>query len=158
MTRKIIKLVLVIAWMGLIFSFSSDNGDVSTKKSDSFILSIVELFYDRELSSNEEEKWITYLVTPVRKGAHFFVYLVLGILICNYLIEYINIGNKLKIMSILGSFIYACSDEVHQLLVPGRSGQISDVLLDTIGASIGVLLFTFIIRKWKKNEQEERVS
>ena len=61
-------------------------------------------------------------------------------------------------MSILGSFIYACSDEVHQLLVPGRSGQICDVLLDTIGACIGVLLFTFIIRKWKKNEQEERVS
>lgn len=158
MTKKIIKLILVIAWMGLIFSFSSDNGDISTKKSDSFILSIVELFYNRDLSTSEEEKWVTYLVTPVRKGAHFFVYLVLGILICNYLIEYIGFGNKLKTMSILCSFMYACSDEIHQLLVPGRSGQISDVLLDTLGASIGILLFTFIMRKWKKNEQEERVS
>ena len=153
-----IKLVLVIAWMGLIFSFSSDNGSVSTKKSDSFILSIVEFFYNRELSANEKDEWTTYLVKPVRKGAHLFVYLILGILICNFLLEYVDISKKLVFISILVSFIYACSDEVHQLLVPGRSGQISDVLLDTAGASIGIIIFTFILRKWFKNEQEERVG
>ena len=158
MIKKIIKLLLVVAWMGIIFSFSSDNGDDSTKKSDSFILSIVEVFYNRDLSASEEEKWTTYLVTPVRKGAHFFVYLVLGILICNFLLEYIEISRKLKLISIFSSFIYACSDEIHQLMVPGRSGQVSDVVLDTFGASIGIIIFTFILRKCLKHEQKERVS
>lgn len=36
--------------------------------------------------------------------------------------------------------LYAASDEFHQLFVPGRSGQISDVLLDSAGVCFGVLL------------------
>ena len=45
-----IKLLLVIFWMGLIFSFSSDPADVSTKKSDGVIIRTVELFLDKDLS------------------------------------------------------------------------------------------------------------
>lgn len=37
---------------------------------------------------------------------------------------------------------YAASDEAHQLVVPGRSGQISDVLVDALGAALGVALVT----------------
>ena len=33
---------------------------------------------------------------------------------------------------------YAGTDELHQLFVPGRSGQVSDVLLDSAGALIGL--------------------
>ena len=39
---------------------------------------------------------------------------------------------------------YAATDEFHQLFVPGRSGQISDVILDSAGAALGVLLMTGI--------------
>ena len=41
---------------------------------------------------------------------------------------------------------YACSDEFHQLFIPGRAGLVSDVLVDSIGAmlvTIAVALFTF---------------
>ena len=55
MMRKIIKLLLVIFWMGLIFSFSSDSADISTKKSDGVIIKTVELFLDKDLSDKEEE-------------------------------------------------------------------------------------------------------
>ena len=36
--------------------------------------------------------------------------------------------------------LYAASDEIHQLFVPGRSGQLRDVLLDSDGVAAGILL------------------
>ena len=43
-------------------------------------------------------------------------------------------------MSIFLSFLYAITDEIHQIFVPGRSAQFRDVLIDTLGASFGCLL------------------
>jgi len=42
------------------------------------------------------------------------------------------------------SFLYACSDEFHQTFVPGRAGQFKDVLIDTAGALIGLIVVTLI--------------
>ena len=45
---------------------------------------------------------------------------------------------------------YAGTDELHQLLIDGRSGQWTDVLLDSAGAMTGVLLAAlalYLIRK-----------
>ena len=60
------------------------------------------------------------------------------------------------LLALFISFLYACSDEFHQLFINGRSGQVSDVLLDTIGAGLGILMVV-ILRKWKY-EQKERIS
>ena len=89
MLKRIIKLILIVFWMGLIFSFSNDSGKVSTGKSDGLIIRVVETIMGRELNDSEKEKWIDYLVVPVRKGAHLFVYLVLGILIISLITIYI---------------------------------------------------------------------
>lgn len=43
-------------------------------------------------------------------------------------------------------FFYACSDEFHQLFVPGRSGEFRDVCIDLLGSCIGLLLF-FLLKK-----------
>ena len=59
--KKIIKLILIIICMFTIFSFSSDNGDKSTKKSDSIIIVMCEKFFGRELSKQEKEKYIDKL-------------------------------------------------------------------------------------------------
>lgn len=146
---KVIKLILVIGWMGLIFAFSNDTGIQSTKKSDGFIIRLVESVLRKDLSEIEKEKWVNYLVRPVRKGAHFGVYLILGILVFSLVREFFS-GYKTILLAIGISFLYSCSDEIHQLLIPGRSGQISDIVLDTIGASIGVILFSLIVKKKNK--------
>lgn len=158
MVKKVIKLLLVISWMGLIFSFSSDTGVDSTKKSDGFVIRTVEAILGKELSMAEKEKWTTYLEVPVRKGAHFSEYLILGVLVVINLFEYIQDKRKAALISFLISFLYACSDEVHQLFVAGRSGQLSDVLLDTIGAVVGILIVVIVVRMWKKYEQKERIG
>ena len=87
MIKKLIKLLLIILWMGLIFSFSNDSGVVSTKKSDGFIIRTVETILGRDLSDVEKEKWTAYLVVPVRKGAHVGVYFILGLLVVSFINE-----------------------------------------------------------------------
>ena len=52
--------------------------------------------------------------------------------------------------------LYAASDEIHQLFVPGRSGQLSDVILDSAGALAGVAAFTVLC--WLINRRKARVS
>ena len=37
-------------------------------------------------------------------------------------------------------FLYAASDELHQVFVPMRTGQVSDVMVDSSGGAIGLLL------------------
>ena len=158
MIKKVIKFLLMILWMGLIFSFSNDSGSVSTKKSDGLIINTIEIIIGRDLSAFEKEKWVNYLVVPVRKGAHIGIYFILGILIVIFISEFINTNFKSMFWSSIIAFLYACSDEFHQLLIPGRSGQLSDIFLDTLGAIAGIVIFLRIVRMCSKNEQKERIS
>ena len=50
---------------------------------------------------------------------------------------------------------YASTDEIHQMFVAGRGPSVRDVLIDSIGAFFGVLVFFFIsylISKIKLNK------
>lgn len=158
MVKRIIKILMLVSWMVVIFSFSNDSGVVSTKKSDGFIINAIEMVLQRDLSEKEKEQWTTYLVKPVRKGAHLFVYTILGSLLALNISEYCKDKRKMALLALFMSFLYACSDEVHQLFIVGRSGQVSDVLLDMIGAGIGILIVLFVVRMLMKNEQKERIS
>ena len=158
--KKIIKGFIVILCMLSIFLFSTDNSSESTRKSNQVILGITNLFH-KDLSNKEKKKIIDMFFVPIRKIAHFGIYLVLGISFICFLREFSIPVLKLLLLSIFLTFLYACSDEVHQLFVPGRSGQVSDVLLDTIGASIGVGLYYLLFRKKLKEigyEQKERIG
>ena len=59
-----------------------------------------------------------------------------------------NIFNikKAIIIAFLGTFLYACSDEFHQLFIPGRSGEFRDVMIDSTGGIIGIVFTTFIVK------------
>jgi VanZ family protein len=149
MIRKVIKIILVLLWMVMIFLLSNEEAVKSSKKSDGLIIRSVELFTGKSLSVQEKEKVLKYLVFPVRKCAHLSLYLILGILVISLLREYMVINTKLVLLSLLICFLYACSDEIHQLFVPGRSGEVRDVLIDTLGACLGVSFYYVVFRKKK---------
>jgi len=86
------------------------------------------------------------LTTLVRKSAHIFMYFVLGVLTYNVLRGYKLSNIKLIGYSILFASLYAVTDEIHQSFVPGRSAELRDVLIDTIGAALGVALFWCILK------------
>ena len=138
MIKRMFKLTLLIGWMLLIFLFSNDTGEVSTKKSDGFIVGTIEFLLERELTDAEKIKCIDWFVVPVRKGAHLLVYFVLGYLMISTLKEFRLVDKRTYIFAIILCILYSISDEVHQYFVPGRSAGIVDVAIDTVGASLGV--------------------
>lgn len=155
MYKKIIKIVLVLVCMIIIFTFSSDTSYESTKKSNKLIITVAEMLNKNELSKKEKEIYINKFVFIVRKSAHFFIYLILGLLVASLLKEYSMVNKRMMIYSFLICFLYAISDEIHQLFVSGRSGEIRDILIDSIGSLVGIGIY-YLIRR-RKNEQKKAI-
>ncbi len=135
---KILKLVLIIFFMGLIFSFSVESGKKSSRHSDSFIIKSMEFVFRRNLTIHEKEIYIKKFVYPIRKSAHFWLYFMLGLSILSFVKEFVLLSWRQVGLTTFMVFLYACSDELHQLFVPGRSGEIVDVFIDTIGGFVGI--------------------
>lgn len=139
--------------MVTIFFFSNDPAPTSTKKSNSLIVNIAEKFIGRELTNKEKKKYVDKYDFIVRKAAHLSIYLLLGILLISYLTEYNLNDKKLIIYSIVIALLYACSDEIHQIFVPGRSGEIRDIIIDTIGSTVGVFIYFMFYKHWRKKHE-----
>ena len=147
MKRKIF-LVLSILWMCVIFYMSNQPAAISSAHSGGVInmisnMPVVGTLMKYLMSINIGE-------FVVRKGAHMFSYCLLAILL--FMSVYEKDIKKAIIIAFLGTFLYACSDEFHQLFIPGRSGEFRDVMIDSLGGTIGLILIRFIARyKIKKN-------
>ena len=154
--KKTIFAVLLVLWMGFIFSMSSENAEKSSNTSGQTIrvvLSAVPGFEEQpeEVKVNIIEK----LQFIVRKSAHFIGYMILGILASGLILYYGNI-NKKYLLAFLICVIYAISDEIHQLFVPGISGQVRDVLIDSAGSLLGIILvmaFEKLLIKFNKKHK-----
>lgn len=157
--ERIVFGIMVLITCLLIFIFSSDNGDKSTDKSMGTMKTIVSVF-ERDSSKLEET---TKKYEPIlRKIAHFSMYTILGIWSMAFLSTF-NINNKSNndnyefykrlFIVVLFGFLYACSDEFHQLFVSARSGSFMDVFIDSMGVTNGVLIVETLrkIYKYFKN-------
>ncbi len=130
---------LVVAVMLFIFSHSAKNAEQSSKTSGEVVKTVLSVVVKdfKALPEAEQQKAVDSLQFIVRKGAHFSVYLVLGFL-CFLAMNTYSVKLKTKFLSALTiSLLYAISDEIHQLFVPGRAGQIRDVFIDFSGALVG---------------------
>ena len=133
----------LILWMGVIFYFSAQEAVHSAGQSRGVLKTIENVI--EAVTGKTVELSGTGLYTAeklIRKTAHFFVYFILGMLAVNSVYRFC-IGKSFWISECI-CILYAISDEVHQLFVPGRSGQVSDVLLDSVGATAGILIFLFV--------------
>lgn len=123
MKRKIIIIVswvAVAACMGVIFFLSAQTGTESQQLSESF-----NLLLNLGLS-----------VEFVRTCAHCLEFMGLGVLVFNAMSQTIRSLKPLTAFAITSA--YAMSDEIHQIFVDGRAFQISDWLVDSLGAAIGI--------------------
>ena len=137
--KAIIKLILIVLWMSVIFFFSAEPGDESAKTSNRIIIKIAETIHHHTLSNVEKEKFIEKFSLTIRKLAHMIEYYILAVLIYLFLKEFYPIDKRLFILTMLLTALYAITDEIHQLYVPGRVGSIIDVLIDSFGALLGTL-------------------
>lgn len=74
------------------------------------------------------------------KSAHIVEYGILGILIYRALLsEGVKRGEAILYAVLLCGF-YGTTDEFHQSFTPGREPRIRDILIDTIGALVAILI------------------
>lgn len=88
--------------------------------------------------------WEFYLE---RKGAHVLEFFILTVIAFRFFRH--GVGNPLWAvhLAVLLAFSYAATDEMHQLLVSGREGKISDVLIDSIGIFLALTLIRLLITR-----------
>lgn len=149
---KVVKICFLVLWMALIFSFSNQKDVDSSKISDSFIdRTVVKIYkiFNENITKEKENEIIEKYTYPIRKLAHYTLYFILGILSFLVVKDY-SINKKLIIYSLLICFLYACSDEFHQLFIIGRSARVLDVIIDTFGSFCSISIFYIFNKKISK--------
>ncbi len=161
---RYILMIIVIILCAEIFGFSNDTGKVSSGKSRyvaRFLLNFSKEY--REMSEEAKELSVDKLEPIIRKVAHFCIYGLLGSLTFGIALTFKNWSVKKRILiPLIYCFLYASSDEIHQLFVSERSGKIADVLLDTSGAILGIvvtlLLSNIILAIYNKFKKEKKAK
>lgn len=147
--------IATLSWMWLIFSLSSQNAQVSSTQSGTVIRTILSWLDSsfETLSIVEQEAQIEMLQHLVRKLTHMAVYGVLGILSMSALLTHKMRSRLRPVLAFAICVCYAVFDEWHQTFVPGRSGELRDVCIDSFGAFLGIALVFFIWKmiQYKKN-------
>lgn len=136
--RKILFCILTVLWMGVIFCLSGRNASQSTEDSNGVGMIVGEVTQPQfeEWPAEKQQAYSASIDHPVRKAAHATEYLILFFLIYGTVAPL-----RLEIPVSWGiATLYACTDEFHQLFVPGRSGEVRDVMIDSSGALAGVLI------------------
>lgn len=160
-TKRIIFAILIIINCIAIFYFSNQIADDSSITS-SRVVNLISEIIPTIKNMQEPDKTILKeeILTPiVRKGAHFSIYAMLGILTINFMLTFENKKmNKKIIFALLFCMFYAITDEFHQYFIPGRSAEIRDVIIDSSGALTGILFVIIvlaIVKRIKKKIKKE---
>jgi len=135
---------LVILWMSVIFYMSSQHAvasDSMSKGVTKLIIQFVSVIYPLDIEVDTTQLWVDRFNHTVRKMAHVTEYLILGVLVANAYKKSGVRGYKLLMYSLILCFVYAASDEFHQYFVPGRGPGWSDVMLDSFGAALGIIIY-----------------
>ena len=147
MNYKIIKLLLLISWILVIFSFSMQNSGETTNTSYGFTKSIISISY-KLIDSNADDNKINEVVESIhpliRKLAHYIEFLILAIFVLLFLSEF-NIKH-IYIYSIIFCLFIAIFDESIQMFIDGRLSSIKDIFIDTLGSITYILIYKFIKR------------
>jgi VanZ family protein len=149
MKKILIFWLPVLLWMALIFTGSSDAH--SSEHSSRFFEPILRWLFPKMSQAHIDD-----LHLVIRKCGHLTEYAILALLVWRALHRSANnlstwswpkVGGTLLVI-----FLYAASDEFHQSFVPTRTARFSDVLIDTTGAAIALLVLR-LLTLYKKRER-----
>jgi VanZ family protein len=134
--KRCLWFILMLLVMAIIFIFSSQNGETSSEVS-SFAEKILAFLH------------IDWLITPgmvhgigisVRKWAHIYVYMALGITSSMWIGTWqLPVWKRGSLAAVI-CCAYSATDEFHQTFVPGRCGTWRDMIYDGSGWLAGILL------------------
>ena len=142
MITRVLRVAFVMLWICFIFRWSLQTADASSKESGTLLQLVRRLL---PLVS----------MHALRKAAHFTEFFILGLLLASMFRAF----QLRPILPALGSgLLVASADELIQLYSPGRSCQLTDVLLDFFGVAVGVAalcLLRRVLRRCQRERKEE---
>ena len=146
-----IRTLPMVITMIMIFIFSCMQGDDSSETSGVFLNALVKI--GKAIShKNFSSSTMASLHLIIRKLAHVTEYTMLGGC-AGFFAK--TISQNLKVRSFVALIIcvlYASTDELHQYFVPGRVGTWSDVLIDSLGIFLGIMIYRAMsIKKTRKH-------
>lgn len=137
----VLSALAAVAWAVVIFSFSAQDGNESSGLSGKILTALYSLFgYSPSAES------IKVMSFCIRKAAHMTEFGLLGLLVLNALYRGFGSFRSIWTSAFAVASAYAATDEIHQLFVPGRSGQFTDWMIDSAGILLWMLAAWAIIR------------
>jgi VanZ family protein len=95
---------------------------------------------------------------PIRVSAHMASYALLAGLVLYALQGWGRPSVRSAVLALALTAAYAVSDELHQALVPDRTGRAADVLVDVIGATVGLLVAAVLLASRERPRSEPRAE
>lgn len=131
-----IFILLSIIWMLVVFNMSSQTADNSSQTSSELSRILCNIFIEgfNDLPTIDQNAILENMAHPIRKCAHAAEYFILAV----FLSGAFSFKRKKLLYAWLITILYSMSDEVHQIWVPGRSGEVLDVVNDSLAGLVGV--------------------
>jgi VanZ family protein len=135
--RLVIDWMLLLTWMFLIFAGSTDL--MSAEHTSRFLVPFL-LWLDPHISFQT----IMLVQLIVRKAGHVTEYAVLASLLWRVLRHHWPMVRRSfwrpAMVALVVAMIFATTDEFHQSFYPSRTATAHDVMIDTMGAIIGLVI------------------
>lgn len=139
---KLIALLMVLTFVGAAVYFSAQPASISNIQSGK-VLSLFKTLGFQSITSQ-----------TVRKLAHLVLFGTIGAAF-TFALSFKFEGFKLFQFGFMLSALTGIIDETHQMFVPGRGPQVKDVMIDSAGAFVGVLILFTIISIYKSRKSQQ---
>lgn len=153
---EIILALLIVAQMAFIFAMSQQSGHQSHEISAAFARVVARVTtpdFDG-LPGHEQDRLVEHHQHMTRKAAHVTEFAVLAGLITLLLHRLKRWQGPLIALGAAGA--YALFDEWHQLSIAGRSGAMQDVMIDCMGAALGVVCAMVLLYAFRRVTDKKR--
>jgi len=137
----------LLVWLGVIFFGSTDL--MSAEHTSRFIVPFL-----RWLKSDISIETLASIHFVIRKCTHLSEYAILALLLLRASIYVINFKRSMPTLYVcvwVTCFLVAITDEFHQTFVVSRSACATDILIDSAGAILGLLVGAIFERRHSTN-------
>ena len=155
---RIVLWCLLAAMLVFIFAMSAQSSVESDSTSGQVIIWLLRIFrsdYD-SLARDAQTELVFAWQSTVRTLAHFSEYALLGLL-ARLLISQYDCKHTL-LVPWLGAVLYAGTDEIHQIFVPGRICDVQDLCVDASGVLLGIGVATVVLRIVRKCREKRALA
>ena len=151
---RTLLILLLLETFFIIFGFSNQNGEESGSLSTNLTKLILKQINHDEAQNDEQV--IEKVEVVVRKLAHFSIYTLVGFLLMSLFSTYELQERKRILFTLIIGILYAISDEIHQAFIPERGPQITDVMIDSLGVTFGIIIVLTLLKTYYKIKKKVR--